>query len=122
MNNTLPLNLSDILSNNSMFFSRLSSDVLQREFRDQYFIPLYPYKRVSMSMLVINVVQYHHLVYEYLLLCLLMSNLTTGLMVLLISNCSSFCEVMSGTLQMGSASRSLRKSACSQDSASSLIQ
>lgn len=31
INSTLPLNLRDILSNSSMFFNRLSSDVLQRQ-------------------------------------------------------------------------------------------
>ena len=47
-----------------------------------------------------------YLVYEYLLLCLLMSNFTTGFADVDISICSSRAEVTKGTRQTGSTSRS----------------
>ena len=51
--------------------------------------------------------EFKYLVYEYLLLCRLMSSFTTGFAEVDISICSSRAEVMRGTLQAGSTSRSL---------------
>ena len=92
-NSTRPENLKLSLSKSSRFLSKLSSEALKKNknfgnnFGDYC-------------------INYFYLVYEYLLLCRLMSNLTTGFVDVEMSICSSRADVTSGTRHTGSTSRS----------------
>ena len=133
-NSTRPLKRSDSLSNSSRFFRRLSSEALGGKFQSSVLPPLdqlssycdngalITHELLSEGEVFFLVSKWQyvwyssrkifrrsddsHLVYEYLLLWRLMSSLTTGLAEVEMSICSSRAEVISGTRQTGSTSRS----------------